>query len=32
MTEKLLLNAVGNVCERGPVTKTVVIITILLSV
>lgn len=30
--EKLVLNAVGNVCERGPVINTVVIIIILLSV
>lgn len=30
MTEKLVLNAVGNVCERGPVIETVIII--LLSV
>ena len=32
MTEKLVLNAVGNVCERGSVFKTVVVIIILLSV
>jgi hypothetical protein len=32
ITEKLILNAVGNVYERGPVIKTVVIIIILLSV
>lgn len=31
MSEKLVLNAVGNVCERDRVIKTVVII-ILLSV